>query len=48
MVSVSAGMKQSGHSQAAAAAPLPEPETLKQEFELEGGEELSVKEQEGH
>ena len=33
-----------GHCQAAAAAPLPEPESLKQEFELEGREELSIEE----
>ena len=39
---VGAGTKQKhGHSQATAAVPLPEPESLKQEFELEGGEELS-------
>jgi hypothetical protein len=44
---VGAGTKRKcGHSQAAAAVPLPEPESLKQEFELEGGEELSVEERE--
>jgi len=35
-----------GHSQATAAVPLLEPESLEQEFELEGGEVLSVEEQE--
>ena len=44
---VGAGTKQKcGHSQAAAAAPLPESESLKQGFKLEGGEELSVEERE--
>jgi hypothetical protein len=46
-ITVGAGTKQKcGHSQAAAAAPLLEPESLEQEFELEGREELSVEEQE--
>ena len=42
---VGAGTKwKHGHSQATAAVPFLEPESIEQEFELGGGEELSVEE----